>query len=279
MATPSSTCAEDDAAAPPSLRGDVRLAHDAAPLLGLGREVLRRAAAACRRACVAPISARRFFTAGSASTSLATRSCARRPRRGVPLGASSANQVDEQQLRLAELGGRRHVGQRRRALRRHHRDRAHLAALHLPGDAGDELEHQLDLAGDQVGGRGARRVVRHVDHLRAGLAHEELAGEVHRAADAGRAEVELAGVGLGVALELGEVLRRDVVVDDEDVGHVGDEHDRHEVLLRVEGQVLVERLVDRQRAGPAEQEVVAVARRRRPPRWRRCCRWRRPCCR
>jgi hypothetical protein len=40
----------------------------------------------------------------------------------------------------------------------------------------------------------------------------------------------------------------------EDVRHVGDEQDREEVLLRVERQVLVERLVDRERAGPAEQK-------------------------
>ena len=191
---------------------------------------------------------------------------ARHDRGRRALGREQREPGRRQQARLAELGGRRHVGQRRRALRRHHRDRAHLAALHLAGDAGDQLEHELDVAGDQVGRRGARRVVGHVDHLRAGLAHEELARQVHRAADAGRAEVELAGVRLGVALELGEVLGRDVVVDDEDVGHVGDEQDRHEVLLRVEAQVLVERLVHRQRAGPAEQEVVAVARRRWRPR-------------
>jgi hypothetical protein len=68
----------------------------------------------------------------------------------VPFGASSANQVDGQQLRLAELGGGRHVGQRRRcAAAPSPRSRAP-CRLHLPGDARDQLEHELDVAGDQV---------------------------------------------------------------------------------------------------------------------------------
>ena len=62
---------------------------------------------------------------------------------------------------------------------------------------------------------------------------QHVAGQVRRRADAGRAVVELAGIGLGVGDELVERLRRQRGMHHQHVGHVGDLHDRHQVDQRV----------------------------------------------
>ena len=51
-------------------------------------------------------------------------------------------------------------------------------------------------------------LVRHVRRVDAGALLEHLAGEMRRRADAGRGEIELAGIGFAVGDELGERLDR-----------------------------------------------------------------------
>ncbi len=75
-----------------------------------------------------------------------------------------------------------------------------------------------------------------------------------------RSEREPGRLRLGHCDQIGHRLRRAVRRHDEDVRGVDDERDRLEVLLRVVGQLRVERRVYRMRTGEGEQHRVAVGR-------------------
>ena len=91
-----------------------------------------------------------------------------------------------------------------------------------------------------------------------GLQH--LHGEMQRIADAGRAVVEAARLGLGERDQFGDRVRGKLGVgrDHELRGH--HLRDRHEILVHVERQRAVERRADRQAVG-GEEDGVAVGRR------------------
>jgi hypothetical protein len=100
--------------------------------------------------------------------------------------------------------------------------------------------------------------VHHVDRRRL---LEELGGEMRRRADAGGAEVHLAGIRLGVVDQPFHVLRGKVVVHREDQRRDAGERDRREALHRVVRELaLVERRVGRMARDHGEQ-AVAVGRR------------------
>ena len=77
---------------------------------------------------------------------------------------------------------------------------------------------------------------------------------------AGRAELHLGLVCLGVGDELLEVLHRQVLARDERDRHLGDQPDGGEIGLRVVQRLLVERLGLGVGADGADDEVVAVGR-------------------
>src|SRR5207247_11118871 len=94
--------------------------------------------------------------------------------------------------------------------------------------------------------------------VEAGHGLEQLAGEMRGSADAGGAKGERAGLRARECGKLGHALRRDIVVDDQNVGSEAELRDRREILYRVERQLRVEARMDDERPGGAEQERVAV---------------------
>ncbi len=76
------------------------------------------------------------------------------------------------------------------------------------------------------------------------------------------ADIELAGIGLGVGDQLRHVAHRDVLAGDHDVGDDRHEADRREVLQRIVAGTAVERGADRHRGGAADEQRVAVGLRR-----------------
>ena len=101
------------------------------------------------------------------------------------------------------LGHRRHLRERRQALRAGDGQRLELAALDQLLRRGDAGKRQVDLAGHHVGQRRAGALVRHAHDVQARLALEHLAGQVVGAADAGdRQMLSLPGSRLGQRDEL-----------------------------------------------------------------------------
>ena len=193
---------------------------------------------------------------------------------GVSFGAPRPNGPLDLVARH-EIGDGRQVGQQRRARRRGHRQRADLAAFDVRDRGRHGVEHELHLAADQVGHRIARAAVRHVHHVDAGHHLELLARHVDAGADAGRGEVELAGIGLGVGDQFRDGLDRQVVVHDHHVGRARRAGDRRDVAQEIEVQVLVERVVDHVARHPLQQRVAVRAAPSPPTRCRRCRRRRR----
>jgi hypothetical protein len=102
---------------------------------------------------------------------------------------------------------------------------------------GHGLEAVHDLAAHQVGEERAAALVRHVQRVDAGLQLEHLEREVLRRSLPGRAEGDLAGLGLAAGDDVGNgerLLRR---VGDQQVGRDADQHDRNEVLLDAVAQL------------------------------------------
>ena len=83
---------------------------------------------------------------------------------------------------ITQLGNRRRIRQRRRALRAGHRQRAYFARLDLPYRGRHPDKHQIDIAADHILLRGADAFIRHVQHVDAGSQFEKLHAQMHRAA-------------------------------------------------------------------------------------------------
>ena len=92
----------------------------------------------------------------------------------------------------------------------------------------------------------------------AGGAGEIFAGDVARGAGAGRAEIDLAGIGLGIGDQFGDGFGRKRRIHHQRIRRVADQADRRKILARIVADVLVERRPDRERAGVAEHQRVAV---------------------
>jgi hypothetical protein len=98
------------------------------------------------------------------------------------------------------------------------------------------VEHDVDAAGQQVVERGARATIGHVHHVDPGHALEQLAGEMHRGAVAGRCEGHFPRIGLGVGNEFRDRVCRRGDRHRHDVGVVAEQRDWREVSEGVEGQ-------------------------------------------
>ena len=121
---------------------------------------------------------------------------------GVFGGATMANQLDAQEARK-ELRHRRNVGKLRDARRRADGKRPQLAVPDVVQGVRGIVEHQLDVAGEQIGDGRRRAPVGHVGDPHAGEDLEPLDREMLRAAGAGRSEIELVRVGLRKAINSG----------------------------------------------------------------------------
>ena len=97
-----------------------------------------------------------------------------------------------------------------------------------------------------------------MDHVDAGHLLEHLAGQMRRAAGAGRSEIEFSGVLLGVGHELCDRLGGDGGMHLHQHRQVGDDGEHPEILHRIIGQLLVELLVQHYDRGRSEEQRVAV---------------------
>ena len=122
---------------------------------------------------------------------------------------------------------------------------------------------------------GRRAAIGHVHDVGAGQRLEHLADEMRLRAEAGRGEVHLAGIGLGVGHELAHRLRRHRGVDHQQQRALRHHRDRREALQRVVAGVPVDQRADDHRSGRAEQQACGRRVRRSPPPWRRPSRRRR----
>ena len=76
--------------------------------------------------------------------------------------------------------------------------------------------------------------------------------------DAGRAEIELAGLRLGERDEFTECFRINLGIKHDQHRHVSDDGNRRKCGLRVEWHLGVEELVGRENAGRSHQQRVAI---------------------
>ena len=116
------------------------------------------------------------------------------------------------------------------------------------------------MAGQRVLHRGADALVGHMRDLDAGADLEQLHRQMEIAADSGRAIVDLAGRGLRRGDVVRQRLHRLRRMHHQHVRHRHHLRHRRQIAQHVIGQVLVDEVIDGDRAG-AEQQRVAVGRR------------------
>ena len=129
---------------------------------------------------------------------------------------------------------------------------AHRRRQHAERDrhmAAEQIVHQL---------RGA--LVGHDGRLHAGDRLEQLGREIAAGADRRGADVQLAAFLLGELDHLADGLGRERRMRQQRDRHRGEQADRGEVLARIEAGIGVKARVDRDRAGVAEEQRVAVRR-------------------
>ena len=150
----------------------------------------------------------------------------------------------------------RQLGYRRRALGGGYRQSAQFAGLDLRNRRRRRGEHELNLAAEQIGHRGAGALVGDVLHIGLGHLAEQFERQMNRAAGSARTKVERAWPGARQREEFFEVIRFDRRVHDQDQRAGGDQADRRDPLDRVVRQ-LVERRVGGV-AGRYHDQGVAV---------------------
>ena len=122
-------------------------------------------------------------------------------------------------------------------------------------------EHDLRFATEHPGDGGAGTAfVRDVHDIEIGELHEPLHFQTVQRARSGRSEVELARLRLRQRHELGDGIRRDAGVGDQDARDFRDQRDRDEILLRVDRQILKDRRIDRDRTDVAKVDRIAIGR-------------------
>ena len=144
-----------------------------------------------------PRSCRRFFISAvrwMAATSALSLSTTAARHAGRPEQAEPGRDLVARQ---AALGHRRHLGQQLAAPGAGHRQRLEPAGLHVRQRRRLQIEHQRHVAGQHIGQRRCAALVRHMQQLDAGIAGEQLAGEMVRRAEAGRRVGELARLAPG----------------------------------------------------------------------------------
>ena len=132
--------------------------------------------------------------------------------------------------------------------------------IHHAG-AGDETD--LDLSGHEIDDHRRIAAIGHMDRLEAGvqaeILHHQMAGRSGAAAGIGDGLLPCGG-GLRVGDELRHRIDRNGRVHDQHVAGRGDDRDQPEVLVRIEGQLLVEARIHGQRRAEHQPQRVSVGR-------------------
>ena len=144
-----------------------------------------------------------------------------------------------------------------RTRRRGDADGDELAGSDVLDDLHDRRKRDRNLSAEQIGHVAA--LVRHLHHVGAGHHLEQFAGHMRPGADAGRRDVELAGIGLGIGDQLGHRFHRKLRIDHDDERGAADGADRREVAGEIEIQMLIKRGVDGI-GRDDEEERIAVRR-------------------
>ena len=158
------------------------------------------------------------------------------------------------------FGDRRQLRRAGEALRRGDGEAAQLPFAHQRQRAAEGVEDDVDAPRDDVGHGGSGAAVGNVGHLDAGAALEQLAGEMGRAAGAGRRERGPAAVLLGIGDELRDRLRRRGVRHRHDIRIGGEQGHRREIGECIVAERREQKAVDGKRQR-REQDRVAVRRR------------------
>ena len=165
------------------------------------------------------------------------------------------------QVGVARLLHRRHVGEGGIALLAADGERAHLAGLDVRGSRRQRIEHRRHVAGDGVDHGGSGAAIGDMDHRRADHLLEPRGQEMVARARARGRKGELAGLGLGDLDVFLERLGLEVRIDHQDARVARGQRDMDEVGHRVEVGAAIERGRDRQARDHRHQERVAVGRR------------------
>ncbi len=224
-----------------------------------------------------PRSSRRLRVTGSSSALSSAPSSFSRIGPGVALRREQPAPCRCLEFRKAGLRRGRDVRQHRTARLRSDGEGLDGAGLEVCDRQRHVGAHVVDLAADQRRHRGSAAVERHHRRLHAEDRVEQQAGGEERRADAGVADVELAGIGFDTGDELPQVVRRKILARHDDRRNGAGQADRLEVDIGLVGEVRIER--DRGSVGAemAHFDRVAVGRRRASPASIRWCRRRRRC--
>ena len=168
--------------------------------------------------------------------------------------------ADHDHARIARFGRGRRVGKLLVALAAERGEQIELSRFHEIRHAGRGRERDRNLSAQHVGDRRRLPPVGHVRHLDVGGDRQQHAHQMGHVADAERAVVDLAGIGLGALDEILDRLDPGRGIDHR-AQRVGDGlRDRGEVAQRVVGQLLVDEGVRRHRADRSIDQRVAVGR-------------------
>ena len=151
----------------------------------------------------------------------------------------------------------RNVRHRGRALRRQVGERLDLAAADLRQRHRALHDQQVHRAGDKVGHGRARAAIGNELHFLLGKVLEQHAGDIRRRVLVD--EIDLAGVRLHPGHEFGKGVGRKVILGDHELGIVGDQADRLEILF----EIVIELVDDAADMGVPLADVEGVAVRRR----------------
>src|SRR6516164_414744 len=132
-----------------------------------------------------------------------------------------------------------------------YRERDQTAGLDVFDYRRQRIEHDLNLAAEQIGLRGRRAAIRYVKYANTSHHLEQLARQMAQVPIAGRCHIELARVGLGIGDEFGNRLRRNRWIYHHHNGHVNHARDRRDI----EGEIVLERFVERRVDGIRRREV------------------------
>jgi hypothetical protein len=130
-------------------------------------------------------------------------------------------------------------------LRTRHPEHPDPSATNQIDGACDVVEHQVDAAGDQVIERRRAAAVADGHHLGTGHPFEDFRRKVRTGADAGRAIVELSGIGLGISDQLGHRIDRQAILHQQKVWKACNARDRYEIARRIIAQPRIQKRVGR----------------------------------